>query len=365
VGGAWTWDSPGCADGRRARRPDDYGSNVARESGAVKVRGTFDRRTLAPLWVLTIVVGIVVAASAAAGASQALDPYSYWTYRLDGDPWRYPPNATIDGVSVSHPYTPAFAQLLAPLQVLPFPVFAGLWTALAYGGIVLLLGRWAGLAVLLLPPLAHEMWNTNVAAPLALVATFGFRWPALWAIPLLTKLTPGIGVLWFAFRREWRNLGMALGVTGGVIAVSFALDPGAWVSWSGWLVGHATGYDNPGAIAIPLLLRLPVAVALLAWGARTDRRWTVPLAVWLALPQFSWEESVILLAVIPLSRSVAVDRHREVVVGDVGAVAPDRLKPARRVVRDLGHRVIGGRSDRELGTHPAGPVVGRDVAEHL
>jgi len=281
---------------------------VSPAAAAVKVRGTFARRALAPLWALTIAVGIVVVLVAGLGASHALDPYSYWTYRLDGDPWRYPPNTAIDGVSVSHPYTPAFAQLLAPLQTLPFPVFAGLWTALAYVGVVLLLGRWAGLAVILLPPLAHEMWNTNIAVPLALVAVFGFRWPAFWAIALLTKLTPGVGVLWFAFRREWRSLGIALGVTGGIAAVSLALDPGAWASWSGWLVGHATGYDNPGAIAIPLALRLPVAIVILAWGTRTDRRWTVPLAVWLALPQFSWEESVILLAIPRLVPAVDAER---------------------------------------------------------
>jgi len=31
-------------------------------------------------------------------------------------------------------------------------------------------------------------------------------------------------------------------------------------------------------LAIPLLLRLPVAVVLVVWGARTNRRWTVPAA---------------------------------------------------------------------------------------
>ena len=43
--------------------------------------------------------------------------------------------------------------------------------------------------------------------------------------------------------------------------------------------------DNAGkggtwaSVPIPLLVRLPSAVALVVWGARTDRRWTVPVAV--------------------------------------------------------------------------------------
>jgi hypothetical protein len=37
-------------------------------------------------------------------------------------------------------------------------------------------------------------------------------------------------------------------------------------------------------IPIPLLIRLPAAVLLVLWGARTNRPWTVPTASMLALP---------------------------------------------------------------------------------
>ena len=37
-------------------------------------------------------------------------------------------------------------------------------------------------------------------------------------------------------------------------------------------------------IPIPLWIRLPAAAVLVVWGARTDRRWTVPVAATLALP---------------------------------------------------------------------------------
>ena len=43
-----------------------------------------------------------------------------------------------------------------------------------------------------------------------------------------------------------------------------------------------------------------MAVALVVWGARTDRRWTVPVASMLALPALWYGGISMLLAVIPL-----------------------------------------------------------------
>jgi hypothetical protein len=45
---------------------------------------------------------------------------------------------------------------------------------------------------------------------------------------------------------------------------------------------------------------LPAAIALVVWGARTDRRWTVPVASMLALPALWYGGLSMLLAVIPL-----------------------------------------------------------------
>jgi hypothetical protein len=54
------------------------------------------------------------------------------------------------------------------------------------------------------------------------------------------------------------------------------------------------------SVPIPLWIRLPAAVALVVWGARTDRRWTVPVASMLALPALWYGGISMLLAVIPL-----------------------------------------------------------------
>ena len=92
-------------------------------------------------------------------------------------------------------------------------------------------------------------------------------------------------VLWFAVRREWRSLAIALGVTGVIVAVSVVLTPRLWVEWFAFL-GNAQGGGTVAQfqIGLPLWVRLPAALALVVWGARTDRRWTVVLAATVGLP---------------------------------------------------------------------------------
>ena len=137
----------------------------------------------------------------------------------------------------------------------------------------------------------------------ATVSVVGFRWPAAWAIPLLTKVTPGIGLIWFAVRREWRSLGIAVAATGAIAFVSLAFDPIGWVGWFGLLRRQEFPALEGGLLFLPvhLWLRLPVAAALVAWGAATDRRWTVPVAVCLALPTVWLTSVAILVALVPLS----------------------------------------------------------------
>lgn len=130
----------------------------------------------------------------------------------------------------------------------------------------------------------------------------GFRYPWTWSFVLLTKVTPGIGLVWFAVRREWRALAIAVGATALVAGVSFVLAPWMWREWIELLVAEAGKPMAPKAIPIPLWMRLPVALLVVAWGARTDRPWTVAVAAWLAIPAMWWYSSVMLLAMLPIRR---------------------------------------------------------------
>lgn len=199
---------------------------------------------------------------------------------------------------VAYVYSPAFLQLISPFTRLPWMAFIGLWTALLLLAVRILTGpRLFAVGVLLA---TIELIGGNISLLLAVAMVIGFRWPAAWALVLLTKVTPGVGLIWFAIRREWRQLGIALGATGLVIALSAAVMPGAWLEWLA-LLARLAGRDGTwAAVPIPFLGRLPFAIAIVVWGARTDRRWTVPVAGMLALPALWYGGLTMLLAVIAL-----------------------------------------------------------------
>ncbi len=199
----------------------------------------------------------------------------------------------------AYPYSPAFAQLVYPLNLLPWTAFVATWTAILIGAIWLLTGP--ELFLLGLTVGAMEIAGGNVSLVLALAIVAGFRYPWTWSLVLLTKITPGVGLLWFVLRREWWPLAIALGSTAAIVAVSFLLMPAAWRDWISLLQANTGKGGTWAAIPIPLLVRGPIGVALIAWGARRDQRWTVPVGAMLALPALWYGSLSILLAVIPLT----------------------------------------------------------------
>ncbi len=223
------------------------------------------------------------------------EAFCYWFASL------YAPYAHSDWTQpIAYVYSPAFLQAMAPLTALPWPLFFGVWTAVLLGAVRFLTGpRLFAIGALLA---AVELAGGNISLLLGVAIVIGFRWPAAWGLVLLTKVTPGIGLLWFAVRGEWRSLGIAFGATLAVIAVSYSMMPWAWAEWVSVLTNIAGRNGTWAAVPIPLLLRLPVAAAVVVWGARTDRRWTVPVASMLALPALWYGGLTMLLAVVALQR---------------------------------------------------------------
>lgn len=199
----------------------------------------------------------------------------------------------------AYPYSPVFAQVLYPLNLLPWPLFVGVWTAILIAAAWFLTGPDYFLLGLVVG--AMEIAGGNVSLLLALAIVKGFRHPWTWSFVLLTKITPGVGLLWFAVRREWRQLGIALGATVAIAIVSFILMPQAWRDWVDLLRANTGKGGTWAAIPIPLLVRGPIGVALIVWGARRNQRWTVPVGAMLALPALWYGSLSILLAIIPLT----------------------------------------------------------------
>jgi hypothetical protein len=228
-------------------------------------------------------------------------------------------------------YSPAFTQALGPLHALPWPAFAALWTVVLTVALAWLGGRWFAW-VLLVPVVAIELAMGNIHILMAAAIVVGFRWPAAWAFILLTKVTPGVGLIWFAVRREWRALAIAGATTAGIAALSFAIAPSAWSEWIGVLrATQASTYrESTPFDFVPLPIRVVAAAGLVAWAGLTDRRWVVPIAAALALPVV-YINGLALLVAAPYLWTV--DRRRaggeaEATDPEAASVAPAGAAPS-------------------------------------
>src|SRR5450756_591681 len=245
---------------------------------------------------------LVVPASPHFSSVVGFDSFAYWN--VDAMHPYVAPLGTIG----SFTYSPAFALIVSPAHLVPFALFYAVWASFLIVNLVWLTRRMS-LAWLVFLPVPLELYHGNVHLLLATVCVLGFEYPALWSIGLLTKVTPGVSLLWFVVRREWRSLGIALGATAAIAAVSFAIAPGAWFDWVRFLTSSNTTGPEANAsyqwLIPPLWLRLVAAAALVVWGARTDRRWVVPVASTIALPVL-WVTTPAILVAIPRLRKKAL-----------------------------------------------------------
>jgi hypothetical protein len=242
-------------------------------------------------WMCTAFALIVVSYF---GRSLGYDAFSYWSVDLDDLYGRTIANNFGLG---AFRYAPPLGYLFAPLSLLPWWLFVMLWGAMMVGITLWLGGRW-GLVLLALPPVALELYHGNVHLLMAAAVALGFRHPWTWAFVILSKVTPGVGLLWFAVRREWRELAIALGVTAAISAISLLTAPQLWREWIDSLLSNL---NEPQYYSIPppAPIRLPFAALLVIWGARTDRPWTVAVAATLGLP-IVWPHGLCLaLAAVP------------------------------------------------------------------
>lgn len=194
--------------------------------------------------------------------------------------------SSVAGDRGAYLYSPAFAVLISPLTALPWPAFYSLWV-----GIELTLMAWligpalAVVAFFTLPFVNTEISFGQVHVLMAAAIVMGFRYPAAWTFVLLTKVTPAVALLWFAVRRDWSALTWVAGTTLAAITVSsLVAGHGAWVEWANLLAGSVDGEGYRPAFQVPLLIRLPVAIAVVVVAAWKDWRWLVPLGAFLALP---------------------------------------------------------------------------------
>jgi hypothetical protein len=258
-------------------------------------------RPMTPFHVLrdaAVLLGIIAAATywwyLTSTGGLPVDVHAYWA----ADPnnlYVHGPGPADD----AYLYAPSFEFLVGWWRGIPFEAYAAIWRAVLLVMLVWLAGPFT-LPVMLTVPVASEINAANIQIPLALAVVLGFRWSAAWAFVLLTKVSPGIGLIWFVFRREWRNLAIAIGVTIAIAAVSFLLMPRAWFEYVTLLTSHPAPSVAP--YYLPLWTRLPVALAFVVIGSWRGWKWAIVVGATLALPVYWITSSAMFVGVLPYVR---------------------------------------------------------------
>ena len=227
---------------------------------------------------LLVVIGAVTSTIPYGGGMIMEDGRNYWEGLAYSD--------------VHYRYSPAFLWVTAPLRALSFEAFTVAWIALHLAAVV-----WLGPWLLAFPPVADDIIAGNINTFLAVGVVLALKGhPWTWAAPLLTKVTPGVGILYHLGRREWRAALLGLGVTAAIVAVGFAFDPDLWMAWIDSLRAGPANYRTIDVLA-PLPIRVAVGAGLCVLSARWV--WLLPIGMIVAMPGL-WPSSFALLAAIPL-----------------------------------------------------------------
>lgn len=238
----------------------------------------------------------------------APDAFAYWSAWHRAAGILYPAGTSL--AVANYIYPPPLAQLLyVPTMVLPWPVFATGWmAALAAAFIWMLwdlpwLWRIPAMLACFLP------WaGGNIEPFIGVALILALRHPAAWSFAVLTKVTPGVGLLWHAGRGEWRHVALALIATAAVAGASFAIAPHLWVAWA-----QAVSLDPAGRHGLTsglfawlphLPIRLGVAALVVLYAARTSRPSLLAIALLLASPEIITAPFGVLAAIPRLTRSV-------------------------------------------------------------
>lgn len=271
--------------------------------------------------VVCLAVGLMLGLGFALSTARPVDTDMLWRTGQMAD--YYGSVWAADGDS-RYVYPPVLAQLAGLVAPIGWPVFVTAWTMAMFAGLWAMTRRWS-LPVLAVGAAAFAMFGLdsplgspvlgavigNIQPLMAAAIVIGLRWPAAWAFVVLTKIAPGIGLVWFVARGEWRNLAIACASTALVLTISLVLAPGAWADFLAFASANAGTPSPLPVVPIPLWIRVPMSVALLVWGARTDRAWVVPFAAgWSSLALYEWSWVTMAVAGLALAGPLGAPRWR-------------------------------------------------------
>lgn len=230
---------------------------------------------LSPLWMVSALLAWKALGQVNADVL-GIDAHAYWLTGHHSHIYEVAP-----GKLDAFLYSPAFAAAIWPLTHLTYHAFLALWIVVEIGTFAWLLAplgwRWAVPLLVLCTPVLTQ---GQIVGFLCIAAVVGMSHPAAWAFPMLTKISSGVGLVWFAVRGEWAALGRAIGAVAAISAVSIVIAPRVWSDWVHFLLRHG------GESGWVFYARMTSAVLLTAYAARSNRAWLLAPAMWLASPVF-------------------------------------------------------------------------------
>lgn len=234
-------------------------------------------------------------------------------------------------------YPPPLALAIGALHVLPYEVYIVATTTLLFTSLWYCAGRWTpvivaagivGAFVPILSPLSDPLSYAligNVQLLLAAAIVLAVRHPAAWALPVLTKIGPGIGLVWHLVRRDWRSLRMAFLACLLVVLITAVAAPSAWADYIAFARRSSDLYVPLPVVEIPWAVRLVMSALVIAWGGLTGRAWAVPIGAGWAMPAlYPWSFLSIWIGAIRLFEE---PRWEPVPFSGFGRRRPSRPQP--------------------------------------
>jgi hypothetical protein len=238
------------------------------------------------------------------------DNYAYWlaAQRLvAGEPVYVTGEAAF--APYAYHYTPPLAQVLAPLTLfLPSIAYIVGYRVLEILTVWYLAGRamLPMLALIAFLPVAIELRFENVHLFMAVAIVLAlWRWPLLFAVAAIVKVSPGLGIVYLVLRRRFRDAAIAVVVGAAICAVSYVLSPNLWQEFLA-AIGDRAGITGNSLIPVPYVVRAIAGLVLAIAGGIVGRRrgeLLLVLAITAANPNLALNGFAVLAAAVPVWRA--------------------------------------------------------------
>jgi hypothetical protein len=184
----------------------------------------------------------------------------------------------------AYKYPPLFAQLWAPLTLIPALAFSWLWRFACLLSVRWLAGSWRNVGLWLLVPFTiTELSLANVTFPVAVMVVLALRgqgWLATAAAALKIGPVFVLPFVWLTNPAQRRSLVIGTAGFGAACLLSFVFDPAAWAQYADSLFrstsSEMSGFGvvalaPTGAVDLGLRLAIALGMTAVALRLRSDR----------------------------------------------------------------------------------------------